>query len=63
MIVGERVFFGSGDGVLYALAVTDGKELWKYEAGGGFIGSPAVADGKLFIANEDGVLYCFGAKE
>ena len=63
VIVGERVFFGAGDGVIYALNVEDGKEQWKYEAGGGFIGSPAVADEKLFIASEDGVLYCFGEKE
>lgn len=63
VIVGERVFFGSGDGVLYALHIDTGKEQWKYEAGGGFIGSPAVAEGKLFIASEDGVLYCFGEKE
>ena len=30
-----------------------GEEKWTYEAGGGFIGSPAVADQKLFIASEE----------
>jgi outer membrane protein assembly factor BamB len=44
------------------LGLADGKERWKYEAGGGFTSSPAVADGKLVIANDDGTIYCFGAK-
>ena len=40
----------------------DGKQLWEYQATGGFTGSPAVADGKLVIATDRGVVYCFGAK-
>jgi outer membrane protein assembly factor BamB len=63
VIVGERVFVGGGDGNIYGLSLHDGAEVWKYEAGGGFIGSPAVADGKLLIASQDGIVYCFGAKE
>ena len=54
------MFVGSGDGRLYALHIDNGKELWQYVAGGGFAGSPAVAQGKLVIASDDGVVYCFG---
>ena len=39
-----------------------GKKQWEYEAGGEFDGSPAVAAGRLVIASEAGVVYCFGEK-
>jgi hypothetical protein len=36
--------------------------VFEYQAMGGFTGSPAVADGKLVIATDRGVVYCFGGK-
>ena len=63
VIVGQRVFVGSGDGRLYAFDLASGKELWQFEAGGDFAGSPAVAAGRLVIANEAGVVYCFGQEK
>ena len=45
VIAGQRVFVGAGDGRLYALDLRPA-EVWEYEAGGGFIGSPAIADGR-----------------
>ncbi|MCC6358680.1 MAG: PQQ-binding-like beta-propeller repeat protein, partial [Phycisphaerales bacterium] len=39
------------------------RERWRYDAGGGFVGSPGVADGRLVIGSVDGVLYCFGAPD
>ncbi|MBI2481049.1 MAG: PQQ-binding-like beta-propeller repeat protein, partial [Planctomycetia bacterium] len=54
---------GSTDGRIYGLNRTSGKMEWEYEAKGGFTGSPAVVDGKLVIASDDGVVYCFGKKE
>ena len=60
MIVGQRIFVGSSDGRLYELDAASGKKRWEYEAGGGFTGSPALADNKLVIASDDGVVYCFG---
>ena len=54
---------GSSDGRLYALDRKTGGKLWEYEAGGGFTGSPAVADGRLVIANDNGVVYCFGRED
>jgi outer membrane protein assembly factor BamB len=61
VIVGDLAFVGSEDGRLYALDVGSGQSVWEYEAGGGFVGGPAVAAGRLIIGNTDGVLYCFGA--
>ncbi len=42
--------------------VATGKERWQFDAGGGFIASPAVSDGRLVVGNTDGKLYCFGEK-
>jgi outer membrane protein assembly factor BamB len=56
------VFVGAADGRLYALDTKSGKELWQHQATGGFTGSPAVADGKLVIATDRGVVLCFGSK-
>jgi outer membrane protein assembly factor BamB len=63
VIAGDRVFVGVGDGKLLALNIADGKIQWQYQASGGFVGSPAIADGRLVIANDEGVVYCFGAKD
>ena len=37
-------------------------QVWQFQGSGGFTGSPAVADGKLVIASDRGVVYCFGSK-
>ena len=62
VVVGQRVFVGSADGRLYALNLMDGKESWQFEGEGGFLGSPAVADNRLVIATDRGVVYCLGEK-
>ncbi|HEX3872380.1 MAG TPA: PQQ-binding-like beta-propeller repeat protein [Pirellulales bacterium] len=62
VVVGNRAFVACGDGRVVALAVGTGDAVWEYEAGGGFSGSPAVAEGCLVIGNEDDTLYCFGKK-
>ena len=62
MVVGDRVFVGSGDGRVYAIDVKTGTKRWHFEAGGAVVASPAVADGRLVIGNDSGQLYCFGAK-
>ena len=63
VIVGSRAFVGAADGRLYGLDLKSGKQVWEYQATGGFSGSPAVAEGKLVIATDRGVVYCFGRKE
>jgi outer membrane protein assembly factor BamB len=63
VIVGDRVFFGSADGRIYALDRTSGKKVWEYEAGGSFSGGAAVASSRLLIASDDGIVYCLGAKQ
>jgi outer membrane protein assembly factor BamB len=62
VVVGDKVVFGSDDGRLYIVSLTDGRELWSYEIGQPVGSSPAVADGKIVIGSDDGGIYCFGAK-
>jgi outer membrane protein assembly factor BamB len=40
-----------------------GKQLWSYEIGKPIQSSPAIADGKVVIGCDDGVVYCFGEKK
>ena len=48
------------NGRVQAVDIASGKAVWTHEAGGSFSGSPAVADQRLVMANDDGVIYCFG---
>ena len=51
------VLFGSyADETLYCLSL-EGKLLWKYKAGGPVNGSPAVVDGRTFVAGCDAILH------
>lgn len=65
VIVGDRVFVGSGDGNFYGLTLADGKEIFRHTDGRPFTASAAVGEGVLVIGSEssDGKLYCFGAKK
>ncbi len=62
VIVGDRVFFASYDGNIYAVELATGKEVWRFDSGSSFSASPAVAEGRMVISTEDGLVYCFGGK-
>jgi len=54
---GNRILFGSGDQMLYCLS-QEGKELWKFKVPGGpVMGSPAVVEGRTFVAGCDSMLH------
>ncbi|MCR4428290.1 MAG: PQQ-binding-like beta-propeller repeat protein [Caldiserica bacterium] len=61
-----NLFFGSGDGKVYALR-PDGSLLWSVETGGeisSFPAFPAIGpDGTLYIFDENGDLYAFGTPQ
>ncbi|MCC6492461.1 MAG: PQQ-binding-like beta-propeller repeat protein, partial [Pirellulales bacterium] len=63
IVAGHVVFFGTVRGRLHAVDLATGKPTWEEEVGGRFSASPAVADGRVVIGNEDGTLYCLGAKK
>lgn len=64
-VVGQRVFFGSDDGNIYGLRTSDGKEVWKYNAGRKITAGVAIGEGHL-VVGEDGAsgnILCFGVEK
>jgi eukaryotic-like serine/threonine-protein kinase len=55
------VYFGSGDGHLYALAAATGELRWKFETGDVVHASPAYADGVVYVGSWDARLYAVDA--
>src|SRR5436309_397076 len=50
------------DEALYCLS-KDGKNLWKFKIGGPINGSPAVAEGRTFVAGCDSILHVVSADQ
>ncbi|MHC4910472.1 MAG: outer membrane protein assembly factor BamB family protein, partial [Planctomycetota bacterium] len=55
-IVDGLLYTADFSGFVYCLDVTDGSLVWKYDTMAHIWGSPLVADGKVYIGNEDGYL-------
>ena len=55
------VYFGSGDGNIYALNASTGAKLWSYTTGNPVDSSPAVANGVVYIGSDDGNVYALNA--
>lgn len=55
------VYFGSGDGSIYALDAKSGALKWKFQTGDVVHSSPAIADGILYIGSWDTYLYALDA--
>jgi eukaryotic-like serine/threonine-protein kinase len=52
------VYIGSDEGIVYALNVNTGAELWRYYVDGFCIcSSPAVAKGVVYVGSYDGNFY------
>jgi outer membrane protein assembly factor BamB len=54
--------FGSEDGHLYAIDISNGQSLWKFRTGGDVSSSPAVAEDTVYFLGGDGVFYAAGLK-
>jgi len=58
----ELVFFGSSaDHKVYALDLKTGRERWSFFTEGPVRFAPALAGDRLFVASDDGFLYCLSA--
>jgi eukaryotic-like serine/threonine-protein kinase len=55
------VYFGSGDGNVYALDAASGVLKWKFKTGDVVHSSPAISDGTLYIGSWDTYLYALDA--
>ena len=64
MIAGKDVWIAATDGRLIRLELDNGtEEKWSYEIRGSFLAGPAIAGQELFIADDDGVVRCFGGQK
>ncbi len=61
LVVDGRVYFGSGDGHVYAVDAATGKLAWKFATGDVVHASPAYADGLVVVGSWDGRLYALDA--
>jgi len=57
----NAVYFGSGDGNVYALDAATGALKWKFQTGDVVHASPAIVDGKLYIGSWDSYFYALDA--
>jgi outer membrane protein assembly factor BamB len=57
----DTVYFGSGDGNVYALDTATGTLKWKFHTGDVVHASPAISDGTLFIGSWDSYFYALDA--
>jgi outer membrane protein assembly factor BamB len=56
-----RVYFGSGDGNVYALQARSGALVWKFATGNVVHASPAVAQGTVYVGSWDSYFYALDA--
>jgi len=61
VVVGGSVYFGSGDGNIYALDAATGTQKWKFATGDVVHASPAVAEGTVFVGSWDSNFYALDA--
>ncbi len=62
VVVNGLVYFGSGDGSLYALEAATGAMKWKFHTGDVVHASPAYANGVLYFGSWDSYFYAVDAK-
>ncbi len=55
------LYFGSNDGVVYALDAKNGKQRWNAPTGGPVASTPALAKGVLYVVSYDGRLHALDA--
>ena len=60
-VVEGKVYFGSGDGNVYAVDATTGVLQWKFATGDVVHASPAVAHGVVYVGSYDGKFYAIDA--
>jgi len=57
VVQGERIFIGTSAGLCLMLNQSDGKELWRFEAGN-TLETPALAGPHLVLTTSNGTVYC-----
>ncbi|MEZ5072362.1 MAG: PQQ-binding-like beta-propeller repeat protein [Bacteroidales bacterium] len=60
VLVGKQVLAANMRGDLQLLNAVSGKVEWSYELGTPVNANPAVVEGRIYVAGDDGRIYCFG---
>ena len=61
-VVNGRVYFGSGDGNVYAVDASTGVLQWKFATGDVVHASPAVAGNTVYVGSYDSRFYAIDAE-
>lgn len=57
VVAENTVYFGSNDGIIYALQAKSGKLTWQYKTGGLVVARPTLDGSSLYALSDDGNLY------
>jgi outer membrane protein assembly factor BamB len=60
--VGDTVYVGTADNMLYALDAGTGQQIWSFEAGHSIWGQPAYDNGKLYVTSLDRSIHALDAE-
>ena len=60
-VAGERLFTGTHDGRILALAAANGRVLWEFRAGDAVLAAPAVEGGCVYAGSYDHFVYALDA--
>ena len=61
-VVDGRVYYGTGDGGVYAIDASNGLMLWKFSTGDVVHASPSVVNGVVYIGSWDSFFYALDAE-
>jgi len=56
VVLGNRMFFGCENGVLYAVKTSNGEEIWQASVAGAIKGAPAYNEGTLYVGDYGGAM-------
>lgn len=59
----RRIYFGSGQGTLFAIDGLTGKELWRFQADSSIDGTPTLYNGILFFGTFGNTVYALTAED
>ncbi len=60
-VVGSVIYFGAGDGYVYAVDAATRKVIWRFQTGAGVFSSPTVVDGVVYVGSSDNHVYALDA--
>lgn len=60
LIVGERIYVGDSVGNFMVLGLKDGNLIQNIELSGGITSAPCLSGNRLFVATQEGIVYCLG---